>query len=92
MPASPAQLAANRANAQHSTGPRTPEGKAASARNALSHGGHASDDTMRAAIETTRNFVGITGVFDFSPADHNGLDRRAATMIQITDGQWRIAK
>jgi len=47
---------------------------------------------VRAAIETTRNFVGITGVFNFSPADHNGLDRRAATMIQILDGQWRIAK
>ena len=47
---------------------------------------------VRAAVETTRNFVGITGVFDFSPADHNGLDRRAATMIQIVDGQWRMAK
>jgi branched-chain amino acid transport system substrate-binding protein len=47
---------------------------------------------VRAAIETTRTFVGITGVFNFSPADHNGLDRRAATMIQILDGQWRIAK
>jgi branched-chain amino acid transport system substrate-binding protein len=47
---------------------------------------------VRAAIETTRGFVGITGVFDFSPADHNGLDRRAATMIQIVDGQWRMAK
>jgi branched-chain amino acid transport system substrate-binding protein len=47
---------------------------------------------VRSAIETTRNFVGITGVFDFSPADHNGLDRRAVTMIQIVDGQWRMAK
>lgn len=47
---------------------------------------------VRAAIETTRNFVGITGVFDFSPTDHNGLDRRAVTMIQIMDGQWRPAK
>src|ERR1700693_1956842 len=44
------------------------------------------------AIEGTRNFVGITGVFDFSASDHNGLDRRAATVIQIVDGQWRQAK
>jgi len=33
---------------------------------------------VRSAIEGTRNFVGITGVFDFSASDHNGLDRRAA--------------
>jgi hypothetical protein len=32
------QLAANRANAQHSTGPRTSDGKARSAQNARSHG------------------------------------------------------
>ncbi len=47
---------------------------------------------VRSAVEATKNFVGITGVFDFSPADHNGLDRRAAVMIQIADGQWRLAK
>ena len=33
-----ARAAANRANAQHSTGPRTPEGKARSSQNALKHG------------------------------------------------------
>jgi branched-chain amino acid transport system substrate-binding protein len=47
---------------------------------------------IRAAIESTRNFVGITGVFDFSPTDHNGLDTRAVTMVQIVDGQWRVAR
>lgn len=47
---------------------------------------------VRAAIESTRGFVGITGVFDFSPTDHNGLDRRAVTMIQIVDGQWKMAR
>src|ERR1700730_10491459 len=38
MPASPAQIAANRQNAQLSTGPRTTEGKERSRRNALKHG------------------------------------------------------
>lgn len=36
--ATPAQIAANRANAQKSTGPRTDDGKAASRYNALKHG------------------------------------------------------
>jgi branched-chain amino acid transport system substrate-binding protein len=47
---------------------------------------------LRAAIEETRGFIGVTGVFDFSPTDHNGLDRRAVAMIEIVDGQWRLAK
>jgi branched-chain amino acid transport system substrate-binding protein len=47
---------------------------------------------VRTALEQTKNFVGITGVFDFSPTDHNGLDLRAVTMIQIVDGQWRPAR
>ena len=38
MSTSPAQFAANAANAQHSTGPRTPEGKTRSSLNASKHG------------------------------------------------------
>ncbi len=38
MPATEAQIHANRANAQHSSGPVTETGKAASAQNQFSHG------------------------------------------------------
>ncbi len=38
MAATKAQIAANRKNAQHSTGPKTPEGKERVRRNALKHG------------------------------------------------------
>ncbi len=37
-PVSERKASANRANAQHSTGPRTAKGKAASSLNALRHG------------------------------------------------------
>lgn len=45
---SPKKLAANRANARKSTGPRTPEGKARSSRNGLKHGQTASPLTLLA--------------------------------------------
>ena len=45
----PSRLAANAANAQLSTGPSTPEGKARSSRNALTHGLTARDLVLPAA-------------------------------------------
>lgn len=54
-----AKLAANRSNAQRSTGPATPEGKARSSRNSLQHGcyAEASRETMRALGEDPEAFA-----------------------------------
>ena len=45
--ASEAQVLANRRNAQKSTGPRTEEGKAVAAQNAVKHGLLARDDVIK---------------------------------------------
>lgn len=47
---------------------------------------------IRTALEGIKEFVGITGVFNFSDKDHNGLDKRAVTMVAIADGKWVPAK
>ena len=52
--ASPAQMAANRANAQKSTGPRSAEGKSASRFNALQHGVDAASPVIPGANTSRR--------------------------------------
>lgn len=47
---------------------------------------------IRTALEGTKEFVGISGVFTFSDKDHNGLDKRAVTMVTVADGKWAPAK
>ena len=54
-----AQTEANRANAQKSTGPRTPEGKAKVAQNALKHGLLAKQAVV--VGEDTRRFRALAG-------------------------------
>lgn len=38
-----------------------------------------------------KNYVGITGVFNFSPTDHAGLISDALVMMIATDDGWRLA-
>jgi branched-chain amino acid transport system substrate-binding protein len=44
---------------------------------------------LRAALEATRGLVGVSGVYDMSPANHNGQDDRAAVLVEVKDGAWR---
>jgi branched-chain amino acid transport system substrate-binding protein len=47
---------------------------------------------IRQAIENTKNFVGIDGVFNMTPRDHNGLNKSAFVMIKVVKGKWTLIK
>ena len=38
----------------------------------------------------TRRYTGLTGRFDFSETDHNGLGADALIMVRIRQGQWTL--
>jgi branched-chain amino acid transport system substrate-binding protein len=44
---------------------------------------------LRDAIEGVHNLYGNTGIYDFSPTDHSGLDTRAVVMAEIQGGKLR---
>jgi branched-chain amino acid transport system substrate-binding protein len=44
---------------------------------------------LRDALEATHELVGVSGVYNMSPTNHNGQDERAAVLVQVQDGAWR---
>ncbi len=59
--------------------------------NALSKSGTKTVD-LRTALEKTRGFVGISGIYNLSSRDHNGLDVGSMVMVQVKNGKFAIAK
>jgi branched-chain amino acid transport system substrate-binding protein len=59
--------------------------------NALDKAGD-NRDKIRAELEKTRHFVGVSGVFNFSAKDHNGLDEDCFAMVVIRGGDWQRMK
>jgi branched-chain amino acid transport system substrate-binding protein len=47
-------------------------------------------ERVRSAIERTRGLMGTAGRFDFSPADHNGLDEGAFEMLTVKNGAFAV--
>jgi len=47
---------------------------------------------IRDELEKIKEFVGISGIFNMSVTDHNGLDKRAVTVYEVVNGQWQLAK
>lgn len=47
---------------------------------------------LRDALEGVKNAAGAHGIFNMTPTDHLGLDQRAAVMVQIVNGDWKLSK
>ena len=84
---SKARRAANRANAQHSTGPRTEEGKAKSSMNAVKTGltGRTVSFLTKTSTPTT---ITSTAICRLLPA----TDREKALVKTIADTEWRLLR
>src|ERR1700687_5321736 len=83
-----AQVTANLANAQHSTGPRTETGKAASSQNSLKHGLTAKSVLLPGEDEAAWRTM-CEGMFrSLSPVETPEKD-----LVQLLcDPQWRLGR
>ncbi|MEO8057005.1 MAG: ABC transporter substrate-binding protein [Burkholderiales bacterium] len=47
---------------------------------------------LRDALEASKGVVGTQGIYNMTPANHNGMDREAALMMTVTQGRWTLVK
>ncbi len=52
----------------------------------------AGDDraAIRDALENITGFVGVSGVYNMSAEDHNGLGADSMVLIEVIDGKWSL--
>jgi branched-chain amino acid transport system substrate-binding protein len=43
---------------------------------------------LRDELEKTHELVGVSGIYNMSPTNHNGQDDRAAVLVEVKDGAW----
>ena len=47
------------------------------------------NEKLREAIEATQGYVGVSGIYNLTAEDHNGLGTDSMVMVQISGGQWK---
>ncbi|MCL5126129.1 MAG: ABC transporter substrate-binding protein [Deltaproteobacteria bacterium] len=47
---------------------------------------------LRDAIEQTKGYVGVSGIYNLTPEDHNGLGTDSMIMVKVKDGKWELLK
>lgn len=47
-------------------------------------------EKLREAIEQTKDYVGISGTYNLTGEDHNGLGTDSMILVRIEDGKWKL--
>jgi branched-chain amino acid transport system substrate-binding protein len=47
---------------------------------------------LRDAIEQTKNYVGVSGIYNLTPEDHNGLGTDSMIIVTVDQGKWKSVK
>lgn len=47
---------------------------------------------LRDALEQTREVVGAQGVYNMTPEDHSGFDKRGRELITVKNGNWTLLR
>jgi branched-chain amino acid transport system substrate-binding protein len=58
--------------------------------NGMRKAGSTDPEKIRTAIENTKDFVSISGIYNMSPEDHCGLGVDSMVMIEVKDGKWKL--
>jgi branched-chain amino acid transport system substrate-binding protein len=48
------------------------------------------NSALRDALEGTKGLVATPGVYNMTPADHSGFDRRGRVLPMVGDGKWAL--
>ncbi len=47
---------------------------------------------LRAEIEKTKNHIGVSGIYNMTPEDHNGLHPDSMIIVKVQDGKWKLVE
>ncbi len=60
--------------------------------NAMKKVGTKDRAKLRDEIQETKNYVGISGVYNLTTEDHNGLGTDSMIIVRIEDGKWKLVQ
>jgi len=59
---------------------------------AIKRAGSTDKAAVRDEIEKTKGYVGADGIYTMSAKDHLGLDEASFVMVEVSNGDWKMAQ